>query len=151
MSFININFDEAQEPKPAAAGIYQLQILEAKEAETGPNSKNPGSPQLKFIIGFVDEPNTPNIMQFVSLPNSHDDQNSANFKTLLLKRFLVHFKIPFDSSGIDTEKLCMEAVGSIALTEVALDTPTDDGTVYNRIKVPKLRNEEQAPKKSRSR
>jgi hypothetical protein len=151
MTFIPVNFDDAQEPKPAAAGQYMLQIVKAEVAETGPQSKHPGSPQLKISIGFVDEPNTPNIMQFISLPNEHDDANSASYKALLLKRFLVHFKIPFDSAGIDTEKVCMEAIGCKASTEVSLDTPTESGDVYNRIKIPKLRDEGQSASKPRGR
>lgn len=141
MSFIGINFDDAQEAKPAAAGMYNLQITDAKEGQTGPNSKVPGSPQLIFSLGFTDEPNVPNITQWISLPNSEDDQKSANWKALQLKRFLVHFGIPFDSNGIDTERVCMEAVGSMAQTEVKLSEPDDNGNVYNRVVIPRLRDE----------
>lgn len=141
MSFININFDDAQEASPAPAGRYNLQITDAKEVQTGPNSRRPGSPQLRFSIGFPDEPNTPNITEFRSLPNEDDDAQSANFKALLLKRFLTHFNIPFDSTGIDTERVCMEAVGCTATTEVTLTEPDASGNVYNRMVIPRLRNE----------
>lgn len=141
MSFVDINFDDAQEAKPASAGMYTLQITSAKEGQTGPNSKVPGSPQLIFSLGFVDEPNVPNITQFISLPNSEDDKKSADFKALLLKRFLVHFGIPFDRSGIDTERLCMEAIGCSAQTEVKRTEPDDSGNVYNRVVIPRLRDE----------
>jgi hypothetical protein len=141
MAFIPVNFDDAQEAKPVPNGRYQLQITDAKEVQSGPNSKRPGSPQLRFSIGFPDEPNTPNITEFRSLPHEDDDASSANFKALLLKRFLVHFGIPFDSTGIDTERLCMEAVGASAMTEVKLDEPDNQGNVYNRMVIPRLRDE----------
>ena len=105
MAFIPVNFDDAVESKPAASGLYNLQIVEAKEAQTGPNSKVPGSPQLRVTLGFIDEPNTPNITHFISLPNEHDEQKSELYKVLLLKRFLIHFSIPFDTAGIDTERV----------------------------------------------
>lgn len=141
MTFVPVNFDEAQEAKPASAGSYQLQITAAEETVTGPNSKHPGSPQLKVTLGFEDQANTPNITQFLSLPNEHDDGNQANFKALLLKRFLTHFKVPFAANGIDTDAICMEMIGASARTEVTLTEPDDSGNVYNRVKIPRLRTE----------
>lgn len=141
MTFVPVNFDDAQEAKPAPAGVYELQITAAEEAKTGPNSKYPGSPQLKITLGFADVPNTPNVLQYMSLPNEHDDANSANYKALLIKRFLTHFRIPFDPTGLDLDKICMEMVGASARTEVTLTEPNDSGDVYNRLKIPKLRNE----------
>jgi hypothetical protein len=141
MTFVPVNFDEAQEAKPAPAGQYTLQITAAEEATTGPNSQHPGSPQLKITLGFPENPNTPNVMQYMSLPNEHDDASKANYKALLLKRFLVHFKIPFDPNGLDLEKVCMEMVGATARTEVTLSEPNESGDVYNRLKIPKIRGE----------
>jgi hypothetical protein len=140
MTFVPVNFDDAQEPKPAQPGVYDLQITAAEEKETGPNSKHPGSPQLKITLGFENEPNTPNITHYISLPYQGDE--SANFKALLLKRFLVHFKVPFDSNGIDTERVCMDMVGASARTEVSLTEPNPEtGAVYNRAILPRLRDE----------
>jgi hypothetical protein len=139
MTFVPVNFDDAQEAKPAQPGVYEMQITAAEETVTGEKSKNPGSPQLKVTLGFADQPNTPNITQYLSLPYA-GDENGA-FKTLLLKRFLVHFKIPFDSQGLDTERVCMEAIGCSARTEVTLTEPDENGNVYNRLKVPRLRDE----------
>jgi hypothetical protein len=96
---------------------------------------------LKITLGFPENPNTPNVMQYMSLPNEHDDASKANYKALLLKRFLVHFKIPFDPNGLDLEKVCMEMVGATARTEVTLSEPNESGDVYNRLKIPKIRGE----------
>lgn len=141
MTFIPANFDEAVEPKPAPAGKYNLQITGCELAKTGPNSKHPGSPQFKVSIAFKDEPNTPNITHYISLPHEQDEPGSANFKVLLLKRFLVLFNIPFDPAGIDTEKMAMDMVGAEANAEVGLSEPNDSGDVYNRLMVPKIRDE----------
>lgn len=138
MSFVPINFDDVAEPKPAPAGKYNLQIAKCDVTETGPNSKNPGSPQLKVSIGFPEEPNTPNLSHYVSIPNGSD---SDDFKALLLKRFLVLFNVPFDSNGIDLENISMEMVGASAHAEVAMSEPNDNGDVYNRLVLPRLPNE----------
>ena len=136
MTFIPANFDDAVEAKPAPAGRYTLQITKMEETQTGPNSKHPGSPQLRATLGFVDQPNTPDITHFISLPNEFDE--NPTFKTLLLKRFLEAFRIPYDRNGIDTERVCMEAVGCTANLEVTLDEPDTNGNVYNRVKIPRL-------------
>ncbi len=142
MTFIPANFDEAVEPQPVAAGRYNLQITACDVTKTGPNSKVPGSPQFKVSIALMDEPNAPNITQFISLPNEQDEPKSANFKVLLLKRFLVLFNIPFDPHGIDTEQMAMEMPGATANAEVQLSDPDDNGNVYNRLVVPRIREED---------
>jgi hypothetical protein len=141
MSFIAVNFDEAIEPQPVGAGRYNLQITACEVAKTGPNSKVPGSPQFRVSIALQDEQHAPNITQFISLPNEQDEAKSANFKVLLLKRFLVLFKVPYDSSGIDTERMAMEMVGATANAEVQLSEPDDSGNVYNRLVVPRIKEE----------
>ena len=62
MTFIPVNFDEAVEAQPAPAGRYELQILKAQLTESGPNSKNPGSPQFRVTLGFANGalPSSPN-------------------------------------------------------------------------------------------
>jgi hypothetical protein len=69
---------------------------------------------------------------------------------LLLKRFLALFNIGYDSAGIDTEKLCMEMVGATANAAVSLSEPDDNGNVYNRLIVPRMRDEAaQVPSRKR--
>ena len=141
MTFIPVNFDDAVEAQPARTGRYNLQITGCVTAFTGPNSKVPGSPQLKVTLGFTDSANTPNVTQFISLPNEMDEPGSALFKTLLLKRFLELFNVRYDHSGIDTDKIAMDMIGCNASAEVTLSEPDDNGNVYNRLVVPRLRNE----------
>ncbi len=141
MTFIPVNFDEAVEAQPAPAGRYELQILKAQLTESGPNSKNPGSPQFRVTLGFANGGNYPNITQFISLPTANDEPDKANYKALMLKRFLVAFNVPFDSNGIDSERVSMDMIGAVASLEVSLSDPDDNGNVYNRIQVPRLRSE----------
>lgn len=143
MTFIPVNFDDAVEPQAAPAGRYNVQITECKVTKTGPNSKHPDQPQFRVSLGFPDHPEYQNFSQFISLPNEFDEPNSVNFKALLIKRFCSLFNIRLDSSGIDLEQLPMEMVGAVANAEVALTEPNDNGDVFNQLKVPKLRNEQQ--------
>lgn len=143
-TFIPVNFDAVQEPKPVPRGNYDLQITQAEVALSGENSKRPGSPQYKVSIA-IDGPegeHAPNITHFISLPHEEDEPSSAQFKALLLKRFLTLFNIPFDSQGIDLEKTAMEMVGRTARAEVSLSDPDDNGNVYNRLVVPRIREED---------
>ena len=143
MTFIPVNFDDAVEPTTAPAGRYNLQIVECKVTKTGPNSKVPDMPQLRVNIGFQDHPEYQNFSQFISIPNEHDTADTARFKALLIKRFCALFNVPLDNSGIDLERLPMEMVGSTANAEVNISEPNDNGDVFNGLKVPKLRNEQQ--------
>lgn len=140
MSFINVNLDDVQEQKPAATGIYPLQIVKCDVAKTGDNSKTPGAPQFKVSLGFTDNPDTPNILHYVPVPQSADD----SFKALLLKRFLTHFNVSVGNDGFDLEQVAMELVGAVANCEVGLTEPNSNGDVYNNIKIPKLPNEAQS-------
>lgn len=141
MPFINVNLDEAEESQPAAAGMYNLQITECKLQETGANSKVPGSPMFRVTIGFPDEPNVPNLSQFIMLPTENDEPKQLQMKMLNLRRFLTLFNIPYDSNGIDTDQLAMEMPGHTANAEVTLTEPDDNGNVYNRLKVPRIKGE----------
>lgn len=141
MTYIPVNFDDAVEAKPAIPGFYELQITACEIAKTGPNSKRPGSPQFKVSLGFVSEPNTPNITHFISLPNEDDKPETAQYKTLLLKRFLILFNIAYDRGGIDTEKMAMEMPGHAARAEVTLTEPDENGSIYNRLQVPRIKGE----------
>ncbi len=140
MTFIPANLDDTVEQKPVAKGTYDLQITGAKLQETGENSKHPGAPMIRVNLAFEDlELNAPGITHFITLPYEGDD--NASFKLLMLKRFLVAFKIPYSNEGIDTEALVVEMAGHSAKLDVSLTEPNDNGDIYNRIQIPRLRDE----------
>lgn len=140
MTFIAVNLDETVEQKAAPKGSYELTITGAIETASGENSKHPGAPMIKATLGFTDpEVNSPTITHFITLPYEGDDK--ASFKLLMLKRFLGAFDIPYDKGGIDVEAICFEMIGKTATLEVDLTEPNENGDMFNRIKVPRLRDE----------
>ena len=143
MTFIPVNLDETQEQRAAPKGIYELQIVGAQETKTGENSKHPGAPMIKVTLGFTDlEVNAPNITHFITLPYEGDE--NASFKLLMLKRFMAAFGIPYSQHGIDTEALVEDMLGLTAVLEVDLTEPNENGDVFNRIRIPRLREESSA-------
>ncbi len=146
MSFLKVNLDEVQEQTIAPAGRYELQITACTEAR----SKN-DTPMFRVSLGFVGDNNFINVSHYINLPSENDDPDAVKFKALLLRRFLALFSVPYDSRGIDTEKLAMEMVGSTAEVEVRQESlPPREGSepmVVNKIVIPRLRNEEPATKR----
>lgn len=136
---IPVNFDDAVEPKPVPAGRYALQVTACDVAKTGAQSKVPGSPQFKVSLGFEDQSlNAPNITHYISLPNGAPDDN-VNFKVLLLKRFLEAFRVAYDRTQIDVHGMATDMLGASATLEVTQTEPDDNGNVYNRIVLPKIK------------
>lgn len=136
MSLLNINLNEVEEPKPAPAGKYELQITGCQVGETSEKSKHPGTPMYKVSLQFTDlELNAPGFTHYVVLPTEDDE---GGFAALNLRRFLEAFHIPFGGEGIDVEQLAMEMSGHTAHIEVQLTEPNENGDVYNKIRLPKL-------------
>jgi hypothetical protein len=79
------------------------------------------------------------VWHYVGIPNEGDEPDKAAFKALLLKRFLHLFGIPYDKSGIDTEKLAMEMPGCTAHAELQLSEY--NGNLSNVLIVPRLGSE----------
>jgi len=141
MPFIPVNLDETVEQKPVPKGKYSLMITGAKVTETGEKSKHPGAPMIRVTLGFTDqEINAPVITHFITFEYEGDD--NANFKRLLLKRFLKAFNIPYSSEGIDIEALAVEMIGHTAELDVGLAEPNEEGDIFNNIQVPRIREEE---------
>lgn len=140
---IELDFDNVLESKPLPKGRYDTQIVAAEVKESGPNSKNPGRPMFQFTIGFTgptkEEQVAPTVRHFVSIPHPDDEPKSADFKLLMLKRFLVAYNIPF-SNSFDPEDVAFNSIGATAQVEVDLTEPNDSGDVYNRIVTPRLRD-----------
>lgn len=139
---IPIDVGAAQESKPVPNGVYDLQVTECLDTKS-----QKGAPQFSVSIAIDGHDDAPNLRHFISLPNPDaDDAGKMAFKVLLLKRFLTMFKLPVPSA-IDTEKLAMGMVGAKARGELSLSEPDDNGNVYNRLNVPRLRDEGSGEKK----
>lgn len=132
MAKIAINLNDVAESKPVPAGRYGLTIASAEAMKS-----QKGADMLKVSIGIDGHDTAPNISHFISFPSGDDDAGKANFKALMCKRFLVAFGIPGDAEGFDTD----DFPGSTADLELGLSEPNDTGDVYNRLVLPKLKDE----------
>lgn len=148
MAFIAINLNDVKESVAAPKGSYELQITGAVNKVTGENSKHPGTAMIQFTLGFTDtDIQSSPFSHFMVFP--YDGQvEYRNLTELGIKRFLVHFGIPFSEEGIDTEAVAFEAMGKVAVCNVDVTEPNaDTGEVYNKLGyLPKLREEIQGGK-----
>lgn len=138
MPFISYDFEDVKEMGPAPAGKYDLQIVECVERKAGPNAGHPGDPQLLVTAAFTGHDDYNTVQHYISLPGGADPTKDKG-KALFLMRFLEAFSIQYSKNGIDTEELCMTAPGHSANLEVSLSTPDDQGRVYNRLVLPRLK------------
>ena len=102
---------------------------------------------IKFTLAFTDpEINSASFSHFMVFPYEGQTEY-LNLTMLGIKRFLVHFGIPFDNEGLDTEALAFEAIGKVAKCNVDVTEPNDNGDIYNKLGyLPKLREELQGGK-----
>ncbi len=144
MPVIPVNLNDISEPKPVPNGKYDLTIANAEVGESRNNK-----PQIRVSIGIDGHDDAPNVGHFISLPMAGDDSSKTEFKGRLLKRFLVLFKqkVP-GAEGFDPEALAMAMIGAKATAELTQELERDsdgndkpDGNVYNRLMVPKLKDE----------
>lgn len=132
MPRIEVNLKDVQEPKPVPGGKkYALTIAEATFRE----EKN----DIRISIGIDDHLDAPNVTHFCSMPKPDDDEGKAKFKARMLKRFLVAFGIPHDEDGFEVE----DFPGAHAEVELGLSDPDESGNVYNRLRLPRITDEEE--------
>lgn len=142
MSFIPMNLDDVSEPHAQPIGSYELQIVKAENTVTGENSKHPGTPMIKFSLGFTDlDLDAPGFNHYMVFP--YEGQTDYLSLTLLgIKRFLVHFGIAYSNEGLDPEAIAFESIGHSATCSVVLGTPNANGDVFNQLGyLPKLKDE----------
>lgn len=97
------DFEEIEEAKPVAGGLYALRIASAelRKEEDGSNktSKN-GELMFSLRIEFEDQPDNPAIFHNLMMPN----EDSKPFTKVMTKKFLQIFNI--DPYTIDAEGQC---------------------------------------------
>lgn len=126
---IPINLAAIEESKPVPAGAkYNLLISEVEQGNS-----QAGNPQLIVQIGIEGHETAPTLRHYISLPKAGDDPSKANYKGLLLKRFLTLFSIPFSGDDFDTDAF----PGARANAELGLDESGD----FNRLILPRIRGE----------
>lgn len=135
MSFIQMTgIDQASEPQPMPEAEYRMMVLGPGVLdEIGQNK----TPALVFKLGFIEHPEAQNVRLTIWMPKPDDDAQKRNFKTLMLRRFLEAFQIPYDANGFNPE----DAAGAEATVLVKLGEPNEQNMQYNEIVLPKLPNE----------
>lgn len=127
MPRIEVNLADTHEPQPVPAGQrYKLTIAEAEF--------RPEKNDIRVSIGIDEHVTAPNVTHFISLPKPEDDEKKANFKRIMLARFLYWFGIPQDGDAFDTD----DFPGATAELDLSLSEPNDNGDVYNRLVLPRL-------------
>jgi hypothetical protein len=134
--FLEFDLDDVKEAGPAPTGKYELQITGAVLGET-----KAGAPMIIATLGFTDTSlNYNTFKHYITIPVQGDEK--AEFKKLMLKRFLAAFDVPF-RAGMDSLDLTMGMIAQTAFVEVKLNEPNPNGYVSNSINLPRLPDEGQ--------
>lgn len=136
MPLIPVDVGGAKERKAVPNGRYDLTILSCEEGESRQQKK----PQLIIFVSIDAHPDAPAIRTTLPLIAAGDPEKTAEFKKLLVARFLEAFKIPHGPQGYDTD----DFPGSKATLEVKLGEANEAGDQYNEMVIPKMKGGESA-------
>lgn len=103
---MRLDFTNVEEPNfdPLPSGWYNVMVTQASEAETGENSKNPGTPMIKvqYTVEDSEDYNNRKLFDNFVIPQNPDDKNfSLSMGTL--KKFLRSNGVEVDDGDIDFE------------------------------------------------
>jgi hypothetical protein len=128
MSFIQIKLGNIKEPTIAPEGRYSLAVTDVKGV-----MKESGY-SVRARISFVDHKEYRAFTHFISLPASDDDKDKAEFKSLMLKRFLSLINCPYSEDGFEEgDMLGCQFKGEVYTTE-----PNEDNQVFNALRLPRI-------------
>ena len=122
MGFIREPMDPGPELVPE--GEYQLTVSTFKHVWSF------------TIVKLHVEGHAATITHWLSRPSDDLSPDERRSRLLEIKRFLVHFQVPH-SGGFDDEDL-LEATARCWVTQ----KKGKDGTIYNRVQLPRLKREE---------
>lgn len=135
---------EVREAKPVPEGEYELRIQSVDEKDS-----QAGKPMLAIlhVIESSDYPDAAPVMHYLSLPDEEeDDEKALNFKSLQIARYcqLFGIEIPEDDE-LDTEDFEGKTANCNLIQEPFSD---DSDEMVNRIKMPRLRSEDEEEEES---
>lgn len=121
MPFINANLNDAVESEAVPEGTYEVRNHSADIRQ----SKKGGKDMIVVtsVIEDGEYPHAAPIMTYLSLPHPDDEERSANFKLLQLRRFCEVFDIPFEDNGFDSDDIA----GTTAEIAIAQDMIRPNG------------------------
>lgn len=131
MPFITTPIDDAKEPEAAPEGEYDLRIVKSEDGES-----KKGNAMTTVFIRIEDAaiPNAAPIRHWLTYPDSQTPADQRQMRLLDIKRFLTVFGIPFEAKGFNTDDLA-GATGRCYIYQ----EEGDDGNVYNRLRLPRLK------------
>ena len=140
MPFIAMPLKDAKEDELVPEGEYELQI---DDVDAQQEDKN-GLPMTMCVIKILNPPpgvQPSPIFHYMTTVGPDDDANKARFKTLMTRRFLQVFGVPFTDEGFDTDDL-MGAKGQCLVqhNEIKRDG-RPSGEYSHQLRLPKLPNE----------
>lgn len=93
--------------KPVDTGKYQTRITSVEEVETGPNSKNPGSPMLKIKHTIInhDEYSDRPLTHFLLIPTAETEESQAKIQADKIKRLCNACGVETEGDSFDTQDL----------------------------------------------
>jgi hypothetical protein len=132
MGFINVALDDAKEAEVVPEGEYDLRIIKAEDGES-----KKGNPMTSILIKIEDAPipNAAPVRHWLTYPDNKTPADQRNMRLLDIKRFLTLFGVPITADGFDSEDL----VGATARAYLTQEEGDNNGEVYNRIKLPRLK------------
>lgn len=84
------------------AGSYRARIIKVEETTTGPNSKTPGAPMLKFTTKLVDEAaQGQHLFMNILLPTEHMEEDAKQMSMNRVKRLAIACALQV-GDGFDT-------------------------------------------------
>lgn len=129
MPFITLPIADVKEPKAVAEGEYELRIIDAEDTES-----KKGNPMTVVKIALEQHPDAYPIRHYITYPSDDTPPDQINMRVLDIKRFLTCFGVAFEGNGFNTEDL----VGQTGRCMVTQEDG-DDGNVYNRLRLPRLK------------
>ena len=128
MSFIELpGLQDAREPIVAPEGAnYDLCITSAKI-----HTKD-GKDSLECIFEIEGGEDYAPIWSYNSFPNSNDEEDIVKFKNLMLRRFLVQFKIPHEN-GFEVEQVVGCRATACTLTQEVFESNLSNKLTLNRL------------------
>lgn len=129
MPFIKANLDDVQEGTIVPEGEYDLKIIKAEETES-----KKGNDMIALTIK-VDEKEYANarLIGHWLLSDEGADEQQAYLRQIEFKRFCVCFDLAYDCEAEDM----VGAVGRAMLVQ----EDGDDGEKYNRMRLPRIKEE----------
>lgn len=103
MGFLDQNLADVPEIKPVDDGTYELEVTYADVRESK-NEELPDDAQNIFVsYQIVGEPTAENVLQYMSLPNSGDDDRGKMRKLNRIREWCDWLGVPYDWDTVEMD------------------------------------------------